>query len=102
MTGTNTKRSYFAAVKFASRHERPKRKSTWPWWIGAASLYLALAPIGSEPHLAGKLRWVAGGAEGMGTLDWVDLVLHGVPIVGFSLWLLFSFWKKKRASGARH
>lgn len=85
----------------AFRQKRPpQRKSTWPWWIGAASLYLALAPFGSEPHLAGKLRWVAGGAEGMRTLDWVDLALHGLPILGFSIWLLLSFFRKRRAAKA--
>lgn len=49
------------------------------------ALFLGLAPLGSEPHIVGKLRWVAGGANGMAPLDWFDLVLHGVPLlyVGF-------------------
>lgn len=45
---------------------------------------LGLAPFVPEPHLLGKLRWVAGGAVGMGAMDWFDLVMHGAPWV----WLL--------------
>lgn len=45
-------------------------------------LTLGLAPYFPEPHLWGKLRWVAGGAKGMALIDWFDLVLHGFP------WLL--------------
>ena len=44
-----------------------------------ASLSFGLAPIYPEPHLVGKLRWVAGGAVGMAPMDWADLVLHGLP-----------------------
>lgn len=47
-----------------------------------ASLTLGLAPFSPEPHLVGKLRWVFGGAVGMGIMDWLDLLLHGMP------WLL--------------
>jgi len=47
----------------------------------AASLTLGLAPFVPEPHLVGKLRWVAGGAVGMGPMDWFDLVFHGAPWV---------------------
>lgn len=49
-----------------------------------ASLTLGLAPFTPEPHLLGKLRWVAGGAVGMGAEDWFDLVMHGAPWV----WLI--------------
>lgn len=49
-----------------------------------ATLTLGLAPFVPEPHVLGKLRWVAGGARGMGAVDWFDLVLHGAPWV----WLL--------------
>ncbi|MFZ9030810.1 MAG: hypothetical protein ACO20F_05955 [Robiginitalea sp.] len=45
-------------------------------------LTLGLAPYFPEPHLWGKLRWVAGGARGMAPVDWFDLFFHGVP------WLL--------------
>ena len=44
-------------------------------------LALGLAPFFPEPHLVGKLRWVAGGAVGMAPMDWFDLILHGSPFV---------------------
>lgn len=45
-------------------------------------LTLGLAPFASEPHILGKIRWVAGGAVGMQPMDWFDLLMHGFP------WLL--------------
>ena len=48
-------------------------------------LTLGLAPYRPEPHIVGKLRWVAGGAEGMQAMDWFDLALHGLP------WLLLLY-----------
>ncbi|MEW5854228.1 MAG: hypothetical protein AB2A00_35975 [Myxococcota bacterium] len=56
-----------------------------PWLV--ASLTLGLAPFTPEPHLLGKLRWVAGGAVGMGATDWFDLVLHGAPWAGLLVML---------------
>ena len=47
-----------------------------------ACLTLGLAPFSPEPHLFGKIRWVAGGAIGMQGMDWFDLFFHGLP------WLL--------------
>lgn len=58
-----------------------------------AALTLGLAPFFPEPHVVGKLRWVAGGARGMGALDWFDLVLHGAPW----LWLLWALGAALRA-----
>lgn len=58
-----------------------------------ASLTLGLAPFAPEPHLLGKLRWVAGGATGMGLMDWGDLLMHGAPWV----WLLVSLGLVVRA-----
>lgn len=56
-----------------------------PWndWklVLMACLLLGLAPFVPEPHLLGKLRWVAGGAVGMQPLDWFDLAWHGLPWV---------------------
>ena len=49
------------------------------WTI--ASLSLGLAPFVPEPHIVGKIRWVAGGAVGMTGMDWFDLVFHGFPWV---------------------
>lgn len=43
-----------------------------------ASLTLGLSPH-NEPHIIGKIRWVAGGAKGMELLDWGDLLMHGLP-----------------------
>ncbi len=44
-------------------------------------LTLGLAPFLPEPHLWGKLKWIAGGAEGMGAADWFDVLLHGFPFL---------------------
>ncbi|HND88647.1 MAG TPA: hypothetical protein PK971_09970 [Saprospiraceae bacterium] len=61
-----------------------------------ACLTLGLAPFLPEPHLLGKLRWVAGGAIGMTALDWFDLLWHGLP------WLLLlrlaakALWRQLR------
>ncbi len=64
----------------------PPASSAADRWRGLAapaviSLTLGLAPFRPEPHLVGKLRWVAGGAVGMGPTDWFDLVMHGAPWV---------------------
>ncbi len=56
---------------------------------------LGLAPFSPEPHLVGKLRWVAGGATGMGVMDWFDLVMHGAPVV----WLIVEL--VRLATGAK-
>jgi hypothetical protein len=42
-------------------------------------LTLGLAPYVPEPHIWGKLKWLWGGAVGMGPMDWFDLLLHGFP-----------------------
>jgi len=47
-----------------------------------ACLTLGLAPFFPEPHIVGKLKWIAGGAVGMKPMDWFDVLLHGLP------WLL--------------
>ncbi|MFT5385851.1 MAG: hypothetical protein ACI8VT_000352 [Saprospiraceae bacterium] len=47
-----------------------------------ACLTLGLTPFFPEPHIWGKLKWVAGGANGMQMIDWGDLLMHGLP------WLL--------------
>ncbi|MFD0798118.1 hypothetical protein ACFQZJ_11655 [Maribacter chungangensis] len=44
-------------------------------------LTLGLAPFFPEPHLWGKLKWIAGGANGMGALDWFDVLFHGFPFL---------------------
>ncbi len=50
--------------------------------IVLACLTLGLAPFVPEPHIIGKLKWLAGGAVGMKPMDWFDTLLHGLP------WLL--------------
>jgi len=66
-------------------------------------LTLGLAPFAPEPHLFGKLRWVAGGAHGMSPVDWFDLVMHGAPwlyligLVAYDGW----GWLRRRTSGDR-
>ena len=44
-------------------------------------LTLGLAPFFPEPHIAGKVRWLAGGADGMTAMDYFDVFLHGFPFV---------------------
>jgi hypothetical protein len=61
----------------------PGKKIINDWGtIIIACITIGLAPFTPEPHILGKLRWVAGGAVGMQPLDWFDLFLHGTP------WLL--------------
>lgn len=50
--------------------------------VALACLTLGLAPYTPEPHIVANLRWVAGGAVGMETTNWLDLLMHGLP------WLL--------------
>jgi len=58
-------------------------KSINDWqFVILMSLTLGLAPFFPEPHIVGKLQWVAGGAVGMQLMDWLDLLMHGLP------WLL--------------
>ena len=47
-------------------------------------LGLGFAPFFPEPHLVGKIRWVAGGAVGMGLMDWGDLLMHSAPFFWFA------------------
>lgn len=44
-------------------------------------LTLGMAPFFPEPHVWGKIKWVAGGAVGMNAMDWFDLVFHGFPFI---------------------
>jgi hypothetical protein len=47
--------------------------------IGCSTL--GLAPYSPEPHIIGKIKWVVGGANGMTSRDYFDLILHGTPWV---------------------
>jgi hypothetical protein len=42
---------------------------------------LGLAPFFPEPHIWGKIKWIAGGAEGMQAADWFDVLFHGLPFL---------------------
>ncbi len=65
-----------------------------------ACLTLGLAPFYPEPHFFGKLRWVAGGAVGMGPMDWFDFVFHGLPwLLLFRLLLMTAYRQLKTVSG---
>lgn len=44
-------------------------------------LTLGLAPFFPEPHIVGKVRWLAGGAVGMTAKDYFDVLFHGFPFV---------------------
>ena len=65
-----------------------------------AALSLGLAPFVPEPHLVGKLRWVAGGARGMAPMDWMDLAFHAAPWVWLVLGLGAWAWRLRPAKGA--
>lgn len=58
------------------------------------SLTLGLAPFIPEPHLFGKIRWVAGGAVGMKAIDWFDLLIHGAPWLALIYFGVKWFFKK--------
>lgn len=75
------------------------KKQLFTWTI--ASLTLGLAPFAPEPHIVGKIRWVAGGAVGMTSMDWFDLALHGFPwlVLGYRMMMAVAetFGNKKAA-----
>lgn len=70
-------------------------------WRGVAILCigLGLAPFWPEPHLVGKIRWLAGGAVGMTALDWFDLFWHAWPF-GLAIRLAGRFLIAKGRSGS--
>lgn len=55
-----------------------KQLNDWKMTI-LLCLTLGLAPFVPEPHIWGKLKWIAGGANGMQFMDWFDVALHGFP-----------------------
>jgi len=70
-------------------------------WVGPliASMTLGLAPMFPEPHIVGKIRWIAGGAVGMSAVDWGDFLMHGAPWALLA-WTLVQTWAP-RAQGAQ-
>jgi hypothetical protein len=59
-------------------------------------LTLGLAPFFPEPHLIGKLRWIAGGANGMGFMDYFDVILHGFPFLLLLRLIFLKFAQKSQ------
>lgn len=60
-----------------------------------ASLTLGLAPFFPEPHIWGKIKWILGGANGMGLMDWFDVALHGTPWVLLIRAIIIQLTQKK-------
>ena len=61
--------------------EKPKSLNPINSW-GTVLIFcatLGLAPWLPEPHVWGKLRWIAGGAIGMNWVEWGDFLMHGLP-----------------------
>ena len=69
--------------------------NNWKLWL-LASLTLGLAPFSPEPHLFGKIRWILGGTNGMGLMDWWDFIMHGFPFVGLIYSLVTTFIINKK------
>jgi len=59
-------------------------------------LTLGLAPFFPEPHIWGKLKWIAGGAVGMKPMDWVDVFLHGFPFILLLRLVILKWIPKKK------
>jgi hypothetical protein len=66
-------------------------------FISLLCLTLGLAPFFPEPHIVGKIRWIAGGAVGMQAIDWWDTFQHGFPFL-LLLRLLFLKMLHKQSS----
>jgi hypothetical protein len=57
-------------------------------------LTLGLMPYYPEPHLWGKLKWIAGGANGMAAMDWFDTLWHSLPFLLLVRLIFIKFIKK--------
>lgn len=66
---------------------KPSKKLNNLFMPVVLSITLGLAPFVPEPHVWGKIKWVAGGAVGMQPMDYFDLVLHGAPWV-WMVWMV--------------
>lgn len=78
------------------KKDTPLHKNTMLWLM--ASLTLGLATFFPEPHLWGKLKWIAGGGafggeHPMQFMDWFDVALHGSPWVMLLISLGFKLKK---------
>ncbi len=70
-------------------------RAIWP-----IALWMTIAPwpMGPEPHLVEKVRWVARGGAGMRPIDVFDLLLHGTA-AALLLWAVVDL-ALARATGA--
>ncbi len=69
-----------------------------------AALSIGLAPFTPEPHIVGKLRWLFGGGQGMQTMDYLDLLMHGLPwvmLVYFGYRFFFSKEEKEKTAAMK-
>lgn len=86
--------------------EKPKGLISLNTW-GTVLIFcatLGLAPWLPEPHVWGKLRWVWGGAAGMGWMDWGDLLMHGLPwmiLMGLVIRTVLGNYKKAKSLGIK-
>lgn len=60
-------------------------------------MLLGLAPFVPEPHIWGKIKWIAGGAEGMGVMDYADVLMHGAPWLLLIRLSIITLFKKQQA-----
>lgn len=58
-------------------------------------LSLGLAPFFPEPHIIGKIKWIAGGGNDMALMDWVDVLFHGFPFLLLLRLVVIKFVKKQ-------
>ena len=63
-------------------------------WV-FVSLTLGLAPFLPEPHIWGKIKWIAGGAKGMHLMDWGDVLFHATPWLLLIRTLVVNYLAKK-------
>lgn len=72
----------------------------WNQWsfVIMASLTLGLAPFFPEPHIWGKIRWIAGGAHGMSLMDWGDFLMHGIPWMLLIRLIVLKGWQAVQAT----
>jgi len=60
-----------------------KNKSIFNDWrfVTILCVVIGLAPFYPEPHIWGKLKWIAGGAQGMKVEDFIDVAIHLAPFL---------------------
>ena len=78
------------------KEETPIHKNIKLWLL--ASLTLGLAPFVPEPHIWGKLKWIAQGGAFSGEhpmqfMDWFDVALHGSPWIMLAISIIYSVKK---------